>query len=149
MSRATLTWDGAAWLEESELPFSSRVDRGFAPIEFDADLGGLDPWRPPHGGPRHLSDDGAEQYGQDGIGGWVPMPSAEEERAAAHDDDFMLAGGALRYVPPGASESVAMDPKQVDRMRRRLETLRRHELADDFRPILHRAPLDTKLWTKR
>lgn len=131
MKRQLPVWDGAAWVDAVELPYSSRVDRGFAPIVLDK-LNPIDLWQPATFGPAHMPGDD-EQVGSDGLGGWAPIPSAEEERAMAHDDDFMLHGGALRIVHPGASESEPMDPEQVDRMRRRLETLRRHQLAEDFR----------------
>ena len=122
--RADLVHDGVAWVETSELTLSSRRDRGYAPIPV-----GLDEWRPATFGPDHMPSD-LEQVGSDGLGGWVPMPSAEECRALEHDDDFMLSGGAFVEVIVG--EAVPMDPAKIDRMRRRLDTLRRHELAPDF-----------------
>lgn len=122
---ATLVHDGAAWVELSELPLSSRVDRGYRALEH----GGIDEWLPPRG-PRHMSDDGREQLGADGIGGFIPMPDAETERALVHDDDFMLCGGAIIEVVDG--EAVAMDQAKLERMRRRLTTLRAHQIQPDF-----------------
>ena len=46
-------------------------------------------------------------------------------------DDFMLCGGAIIEVVDG--EAVSMDQGRLERMRRRLTTLRRHQLAEDFR----------------
>lgn len=139
MDRGNLAWpqvmdklahDGVAWLETSELELelSSGRDLGYAPVPV-----GLDQWQPQTFGPDHLDGD-LEQFGSDGIGGWVPMPSLAECQALEHDDDFMLSGGALVEVIDG--EPVAMDPAQVDRMRRRLKTLRAHEIADDFRELV-------------
>ncbi len=122
---ADLVWDGAAFVVPEELMHSSGLDVGYARVP-----DGLDPWLPPRG-PRHLSEDGREQRGADGIGGFIPMPSKEEERALEHDDDSMLCGGAIIEVVDG--EAVRMEPAQLDRMRRRLSTLRRHQLAEDFR----------------
>lgn len=122
---ADLVWDGAAFVVAEELMHTSGLDVGYARVP-----DGLDPWLPPRG-PRHMSDDGREQRGADGIGGFIPMPSKEEERALEHDDDFMLCGGAIIEVVDG--EAVRMEPAQLDRMRRRLSTLRRHQLAEDFR----------------
>jgi len=121
---AELVWDGAAFVEVSELMHSSGLDVGYARVP-----DGLDPWLPPRG-PRHLSEDGREQRGADGIGGFIPMPSREEEAALVHDDDFMLCGGAIIEVIEG--EAVPIDPRKLERMRRRLSTLRRHQLAEDF-----------------